>query len=351
MKLSLKKLFDIGNEQLLGLDIGSSAVKIVQLQKNSGAGFTVTAAGLVEINKKASDNADADINIIRAIRSCFNSSNAHAQLAVCSVCGPEVAIRTFKFPPLPADEVAGAVMLEAAQVCPFNVNDSAVDYQLIEDGQNMLSGVLAASTDKLVKKKKWLAEEASLKTALVDVDGLALLNCLQYLGKVEPGSTAVVLNIGFTHSTLAIIGEDNLPFVRDIAYAGNDIITRIAEKTNKQPDYVRAVLTDSENRQPFTAELADNLALASQRLIDEVSETIRYYTANAKFVIKNIYLCGGFALVKEFVQLLNSQIDANIVVWNPFDDIKFQPVPRLDELLRKKGPALAVAAGLALRSV
>ena len=351
MKLSLKKLFDIGKEQLLGLDIGSSAVKIVQLQKNNGAGFTVTAAGLVEIDKKASDNADADINVIRAIRSCFNSSNAHTQLAVCSVCGPEVAIRTFKFPSLPADEVAGAVMLEAAQVCPFNVNDSAVDYQLIENGQNMLSGVLAASTDKLVTKKKWLAEEASLKTALVDVDGLALLNCLQYLGKVEPGSTAVVLNIGFTHSTLAIIGEDNLPFVRDIAYAGNDIITRIAEKTNKQPDYVRAVLTDSENRQPFTAELADNLALASQRLIDEVSETIRYYTANAKFVIKDIYLCGGFALVKEFVQLLNSQINANIVVWNPFDDIKFQPVPRLDELLRKKGPALAVAAGLALRSV
>jgi type IV pilus assembly protein PilM len=348
MKFGFKKLLEINNGQLLGLDIGSSAVKIVQLQKGA-EGFSVAAAGIVGIDKKVSDEFASDLNIIRAVRSCVKDSNAQAQMAICGVCGSEVAVRTFKFPVLPREEVAGAVALEAAQVCPFNVNDSMVDYQLIENGQDTLKGILVAATDKLVKKKKWFAEEASLTTVLMDVDGLALLNLLRQFGKVQSGRTAAVLNVGFTYTTLAIIGENNLPFIRDITYGGNDIIAKIAERTNKQPDYVKAVLEDSENQRQACEEFDESLTHSSQRLVDEVSETIRYYAANEKFVIKDIYLCGGFALVKKLEQLLNSQINAGVVVWNPFENIKSQ-TPLLEGFLHKKGPALAVAAGLALRS-
>ena len=73
--------------------------------------------------------------------------------------GPEVAVRSFRFPSLPAEEMAGAVQLEAAQVCPFNVDDGKVDYQLMDAKSDSGCGVLVASTNELINAKKKLAAQ------------------------------------------------------------------------------------------------------------------------------------------------------------------------------------------------
>ena len=348
MNFGFKKILNMEKEQVLGLDIGASSVKIVQLQKDE-SGYKVVAAGCVDIDRI--DEQKGDINVVRAILSCLKESSATAPLAVCSINGPEVAVRTFKFPSLPAEEVFGAVMLEAAQVCPFNINESVVDYQLIANGQDTIKGILVASTERLIGKKKWFAQEASLRTALMDVDGLALLNCLKEFGGIQSGRTAAVLNVGFSCTTLAIIGENNLPIIRDIAYAGGDIIGKIADQTNKEPEYVKAFLSDANDTKHDYPEFEESLSRASLRLIDEVSETLRYYKASEKFVINDIYLCGGFAMVDKFAQLLAAQISANIILWNPFEEIKDKNSRQFKDLLEKKGPAMAVAAGLALRAI
>ncbi|GAI34664.1 unnamed protein product, partial [marine sediment metagenome] len=138
-------------------------------------------------------------------------------------------------------------MLEASQVCPFNVNDSVVDYHLVSDGHNAVQGILVAATEKLIRKKDTLAGQAFLKTVLIDVDGLALLNCLRECEKPEAGKTLAVLNVGNSYTTLAIIGNDNLPFVRDIAYAGNSIIEKIAAQKGVEAEYVRQKLSSLES--------------------------------------------------------------------------------------------------------
>src|SRR4030042_4379623 len=140
MNLGWKRLFNLEETQVLGLDIGSSAVKIVQLRKDD-AGYAVTAAGITNIaNEMETNQEQKEINTVRAISECLQSTGVQTQLAVCGVCGPEVAVRHFKFPSLPLEEARGAVMLEAAQVCPFNIDDSAVDYQLVPDGATNTCG-------------------------------------------------------------------------------------------------------------------------------------------------------------------------------------------------------------------
>jgi len=362
--LDWKRLLNLEETRVLGLDIGSSTVKIVQLRKN-GDGFAVTAAGIANIADGTETNENhKEINTVRAISECVQSAGIQTPLAVCGVCGPEVAVRYFKFPSLPPEEIEGAVLLEAAQVCPFNVDDSTVNYQLMPDGADSVCGVLVAATNKLIKRKSHLAEEARLNSVLMDVDGLALLNCFSEYEETKAGRTTAILNVGSSFTNLAIIGGDSLPFIRDIAYAGETIVKEIAAEKGVSPETISRILSGCEDSSGTQLEIGDSLEKACRKLIVDslekacrklivdVTETLRYYATQEKSaVVEKIFVCGGFALVKGFVELLDEQLPATVALWNPFDKIGCEAGRKCGDVLQKNGPAMAVAAGLAMRSI
>ena len=143
-----KRNISLKKNETLGLDIGSSAVKIVALSK-CPEGYSAVAAGITEI--AANGDCDEDqrrLSTVRAIRECFAQAKVKRKLAVCGVSGPEVAVRDFELPALSDEEIAGAISLEASQICPFPAEDSAVDYQLIPDGSESTKGV----SKQLLKK-------------------------------------------------------------------------------------------------------------------------------------------------------------------------------------------------------
>jgi type IV pilus assembly protein PilM len=351
--LDWKRIFKVSQYQVFGLDIGSSAIKVVQLQKNDDD-YVVTAAGIADVDDGTEgDDGRKEINILKAIHQCLQSAGIQTKLAVCGICGPEAMVRYFTFPLLPPEEIEGAVLLEAKQVCPFNTDDGVVDYQLIPSGEKNVSGILVAATNRLLKEKTRFVEDAILNNVLVDVDGLALLNCFRGCQKYEAGQTTAILNVGSSYATLAIIGDDNLPFVRDLNFAGKAIIENIALKNNIPAKAVEGVLFDRENPDKIRLELRDDLETACHKLITDITETLRYYTVRGKSeMVEKIFVCGGFALVEGFVDLLNSQLPAAAaVLWNPFDKISYDADLPCADILRKKGPALAIAAGLAMRTI
>jgi len=355
-----KRLLKLARNEVLGLDIGLSSVKIIQLRKDS-SGYVVTAAGIVDIAASEDDNNLKETNIVSAICKCVESTGIQTRHAVCSVCGPEVAVRHFEFPLLPAEELEGAVLLEAEQICPFNIDDGAVDYQLIPDGEDKTSGILVAATNKAIERKSRFAKDASLNSVLIDVDGLALLNCFNEFEKPEAGRTTAILNVGSAFTNLAIMSDNGLPFVRDMVYAGNEIIKRIAEENNTSTETVRRILSgcqDSSEPRPSDGlgepqlELGDSLGMACEKLIVDVSETLRYYAAQEKSTfVEKIFVCGGFALVKGFVELLDNRLDAAAVLWNPLEKMRCDGGRLCEDILRRNGPAMAVAAGLAMRLI
>jgi type IV pilus assembly protein PilM len=161
-------------KKAFGLDIGTSSVKMVKLQKNRGD-YAVTRAGYLEID---GSDGDHDLNAIKAVKDCINSSGTSLNSAICSISGSEVAVRNFKFPGLSQSEVKSAVQLEASQVCPFNIDKSTLDYQMLSTDPENASGILVAATNELIDKKKKIVQAACLEAAMIDVDGLALINCL-----------------------------------------------------------------------------------------------------------------------------------------------------------------------------
>ena len=346
------RVFKTGQKpQVFGLDIGSSAIKIVQLRKNNDD-YAVTAAGIAYVDNATESNGGKESHISKAIRNCLQSAKVHTKLAVCGVRGAETVVRPFMFPMLLPEEIEGAVLLEAKQICPFNSDDGVVDYQVIKSDKKEISGILAVATNRLIIEKTRFVKNAALNNVLMDVDGLSLLNCLRICQKDENDRTAAILNIGSSYATLAMISDDNLPFVRDLNYAGKAIVENIASKNNVSPGDVEKVLFGGENPDKIQFDVRENLKTACHKLISDVTETLCYDAVRRKSeIVKKIFLCGGFSLIDGVVDLLNNQLPVATELWNPFEKIGFDESLPCADILRKKGPALAVAAGLALRAI
>jgi len=318
------------------------------------SGCSVTAAGIAQISKDNPENGNGRMNSIKAIRECFSQMQTKVKYAVCGVSGRDVAVRDFEFAPLEDDEITAAVSLEASQVCPFNDTDIAVDYQVIPNDEAKTKGVLVAATNTIVADKTQLIKDAGLKCVLMDVDGLALLNCHNHLTNgretSSTGQPVAILNVGASHTTLAIMDRNGWPFIRDMSHAGDDIVKQIAVQNNVSIDTVKGILFRDEPAGELN--LRDSLEKTCQRLITDIVGTLRYYATQTKSMeVESILVCGGFALAKRFIDLLNSRLGIQTILWNPFDHMRIKSNQRCEELCSKTGPAMAVAAGLAMRTI
>ncbi len=361
-RMDLKQILSLKRNEVCGLDIGSSAVKMVVMHKDD-TGYEVIVAGISQIvdrhnnlPEQSKGHGGVDTNITKAIHDCFTSTKSkdgnkpRVKLAVCGVSGPEIAVRDFEFPPLPNEEIDGAVSLEAGLVCPFNPEQAVVDYQLIPDSDDKTRGILVAATNTLIKGKRQIAQKAGLKCVLMDVDGLALLNCFNNFAGEHEKSTTAILNVGNSYTTLAIMSDDCRPFIRDTACAGDHIITRISETNNISSEAVMEILFGDSSGDG--TESGDSLEKACDELIADVAETLRFYAASEKSKpVEKIFVCGGFAPAGGFVELLSRRLGVEACLWNPFDSALCHTSDQYGDFFKKTGPAMAVAAGLAMRNI
>jgi type IV pilus assembly protein PilM len=332
----------------VGLDVGSNSVRLVQLRKENGT-YKVLAAGKKDISSD-SDRPDksSNMNQIQAILDCYESSGVQSRYAVCGVCGPEVAVRDFRFPMLPLEEVPSAVHLEAEQVCPFNIAESVVDYQLLPNDSDELKGILVAATNKVIRHKSKVVKDALLNPVLMDIDGLALCNCFSECEKNEQGKATAILNVGNMHTILVIVDSETMPFVRDISHAGSSIKKHLIEQLGVSSQEISSMLFSDDVPDDFDK----RFEAACAPLIDDVAGTIRYYMTQKKSLsIDRVLVCGGFAMAKGFVDILARRLLTGVRLWNPFEKMDVEKGSEVDLFIQSYGCEMVVAAGLAMRSL
>ena len=353
--MNLKKLIT-SQKKVFGLDIGSSSIKIVQLHRNE-TGYTVAAIGKIDI-QSSNTNHSMPVNVINAIRQCAKSAHLKTKYAVCGICGPDVASRRFRFPALTEEEVMNAVLFEAEQVCPFESGQYIVDYQVIhgtpdpeQSDELETSGVLVAAMPRAISKKTNFVRSASLSCVLMDVNGLALSNCFSELEKSENPETIAILDIGSIFTNLVILGNDKLPFIRDIQHAGNEIINHISKEKTLVPQVVSNFLYGSRDDNDNVNQFNVDMESACTGLISGIRETLRYYEVQDGSTIEKIFVCGGFGMVDGMVDLLNNYLTPKVILWNPFDKLDFDS--NIDDIsaIKEHGPSLALALGLAMRTI
>ncbi|MFC1762847.1 type IV pilus assembly protein PilM [Planctomycetota bacterium] len=350
--------------ELIGLDIGSWSVKAVSLGKH-GSRYSLKAMGYAPIEPPAGDTPAPDDSVIQAIRTCLQDVRGNEIGSVCGLGGEHVVIRPFSFPPLPEAEIAGAVRLEATQVCPFGVKDTSVDYQVLEvtsategatdaeEGEDpSLTGILTVATNRAIQHKSRLAAQAGTVCRLMDIDGLALLNAVSELQGPTNGETLALLNVGHSFSTMVIARDGTLPFVRDISFAGQAVTDIICQETDLSSEQASLALRGETQGKPVNPAVQVAAGTACAELASKVNETLRFYTTqHVRNQVRKVYLCGGFPLQARLVKLLEQNLRGyEVLPWDPFASLDTTMLNSKSDLL-DQGPLFAVAVGLAMRTL
>ncbi|MEJ5258628.1 MAG: pilus assembly protein PilM [Anaerohalosphaeraceae bacterium] len=345
---SLLERLEMNAVEWAGLDIGSSSVKLVKGSWRSRK-FTAVSACRVELPPSPDGQGPQEAAVSRAVRECLNSADLKTPYVVCAQSGPEVVTRPYRFPLIPAEALGKAVELEALQMSPFDADQSIVAFQNIRSSADGHQGFLVVALREAIERTVRQVHNAGGKVMLMDVDGLAAMNGLCHCIPPEPNSCRTLIHLGHRFITVTILGENGIPFIRDLTYAGSAVTASIRQQTGLDEEAIRQILFVQTDPLPPT--IAAALKQAAARCLNDISDTLRYYlTQNPDCQVKKLYLSGGWATSRPFAALLTETLALETEVFNPFRYLNVQAAPEQELMLKQDGPVFAVAAGLAMRT-
>jgi type IV pilus assembly protein PilM len=341
-----------GAKSIVGLDIGSSCIKAVELKKSRGeievahVGVEPLASDIV-VDSMIVDSG----SVSSAISKIFNENSIKSKAVATSVSGHSVIVKKITIASMDDSDLAGSINTEAAQHIPFDVNDVNVDYQILSEdtsGPQMDVLLVAVKKDKILNYTNVLSL-AGKSPAVVDIDAFALQNCYEY--NYEPASTSTValLNLGASVMNINIVKGTTPLFTRDVSVGGNQYTDSLQKELDLSFDDAerlklgQKVGTVSEDAKiPILQQVTEIIVL-------EIQKTFDFFRATAAGEhIERIYLAGGSSKVPGLMEALRQEFSLPVELLNPFQRINFANVSA--DVIDQNAGQLAVAVGLALRS-
>jgi len=340
------------SKQLVGLDIGSSSIKAVEL-KASKTGYELLSFGMEPLAPDTVvDGAIMDApQVANAIGKIFDAQHIKTKNVATSVSGHSVIVKRVPLPLMSEDELYDRIPAEASQHIPFDIADVNLSYQLLESMDSQMDVLLVAvKKDKILNHTNVLAQ-AGKTPIVVDIDAFALQNCFEVNYEPDAGQTVALLNIGASVMNINIVRGGIPLFTRDVSVGGNqytdalqkelDLSFEDAEKLKRGAQL--ASVTD-EQKQQILRSVSDILTL-------EIQKTFDFFRATASGEnIQRIYVAGGTARVPGLVDLLREEFAMPVDELNPFRKVLTNPAKHQDDLIRELSARLVIAVGLALRS-
>ena len=345
------------SKSIVGLDIGSSAVKAVEL-KASGNGYKVAAVGSEPVPPDSIvDGAIIDGGVVSdAIRNVFNKHGIQTKEVAASLSGNAVIVKKITLPVMSESELAESIYWEAEQYIPFDIQDVNLDYQVLEAGadgdEGTMDVLLVAAKKETISDYTSVITQAGRVPVIVDVDAFALQNAYETNYGIVPDAVVVLLNAGASGININIIHGDQSVFTRDISVGGNAYTEALQKELNltfEDADLLKKGVpiegASFEDADPVVRAVSENLLL-------EIQKTFDFFKATAESDrIDHIVLSGGTSQVEGFAEALAERFEAEVELFNPFRQVAVDDKKIGDQKRADLAPTAAVALGLALRRV
>ena len=341
-------------KQLVGVDIGSSSIKAVEL-KRAGKGLVVSKLSMENLDpENVVDGAIVDTNAVsNVISKIFAENKIKTRDVATSVSGHSVIVKKLSLEQMTNEELNEAIQMEAAQHIPFDIAEVNLDYQVLEaDPESPVMEVLlvAVKKDKILNYTNVLTM-AGKTPAVVDIDAFALQNVYEYNYDPPSDATVALLNLGGSVMNINIVRGRTPLFTRDVSVGGNqytDFLQKELDLGFEEAEQVKmggsvAGISD-EARIPVMQSVSEIIALEMQKTFD-------FFRATAGGEhLQKLYIAGGSAKVYGLVDLLKQEFSIPVEELNPFRQIGYDESSAVGEFVSENAPRLAVAVGLALRS-
>jgi len=341
-----------GTEPLAGLDLGSGAVKAVELRRVR-AGFELVRAGLqpLEPGIVADGGIEDPDSVAAEIRKVFSRSRIRSRKVATSVSGHSVIVKRLTLPVMSREELTDSIQWEARQVIPFDLSDVHLDHQVLAGapGSQDTQVLLVAARKERVAGRLEAIARAGLSPVIVDVDGFALQNA--YEVNYGPGSpvTAALLHIGAS-VTNVVVARGGIPlFTRDLSAGGHQLTQLLQKQLGIEFEEAERIKKESAVEALEAGPSGALLQSATETLLLEIRKSLDLFEAGAEGdSIQRVYVSGGCSELAGLMERLQSGLDLPL---EPLDPFKSIAVGRGvdEESLYQQAPSLAVAVGLALR--
>lgn len=351
-------MFTRGNSKksMVGLDIGSSSVKAVELQGKNGS-FQLVSLGYE--NLQPDSIVDGQImelnNVSNVIANIFNEHKIATTRVAAGVSGHSVIVKNIILPQMSEDELQESFSWHAEEHIPFDISDVNLDYQITGSASDALQVLLAACKRDKIANLKQAIQLAGKQPAVIDVDAFALQNCYELNYGPQPGQVVALLNIGASTTNINILNGTRSVFTRDASVGGNQYTGLLQKElglTFEQAEAVKrgmAIPEGVEQRaiEPILETVSDILAL-------EIQKTMDFYRATAEdgeSAVQKILISGGGSKLTGLMEYLAHRFEIPVEVFDPFRQIRVDARSFDPDYMREVVPEMAIAVGLALRGV
>ena len=338
---------------VVGLDIGSSAIKLVELRERKGE-FHLQRLGVEPLSPEAIvDGSIMDSSlVVDAIHRLNDQTKVKGASYATSLSGHSVIIKKIQLPAMSEEELADSIQGEAEQYIPFDINDVNLDYVVLESGGGETMDVLlvAVKKDKIGDYTSVITQ-AGKTPVLVDVDAFALQNAYEANYPVEPGRVVALVNIGASVTNVNILSGANTIFWRDISFGGNQYTDAIQKQLSLSFDQAEA-LKKGEKADGSIQDILPILRSVSDDLAQELQKTFDFFLATTSTEkIDQLFISGGSSRVVNLDTQLKERFSIPVEILNPFRQVDIAGASVSGDWLTDNAPSLAVAVGLAIRHV
>jgi type IV pilus assembly protein PilM len=345
----------------IGLDIGSSAVRAVQLSRGRDGRVVMDRLGqvLLEVDAVVDGVIRDPAAVTEAITILWDQFGFKGRKAALGLANQQVIVRPVDLPAIPRDDRFDESMrFMAAEHLPVPLEEVEFDHQLIEehtteDGRSMMRVLLVAADKLTVAATVDVVKAARLTPIALDLDAFAQIRALRdpraTVERFGPGSGEAVVNIG-AHLTSLVVHRNGTPrFVRTVALGGESITESLAAAFDldwEAAETIKSIAPGSSS--PYTDLLTERIA----RLVEEVRNSLAYYRTLAGAVgVEHVTLTGGSSLIPGLDDRLAQALTVDVEQGRPFRGVTVGDVPLSPAELEAAQPFFAVAVGLALRQL
>ncbi|HEV2904633.1 MAG TPA: type IV pilus assembly protein PilM, partial [Pyrinomonadaceae bacterium] len=351
-----RMMFKRGNKSMVGVDIGSSSVKAVELQ-GRGKDLQLLSLGFEALESDSVvDGQIIELNAVsNAISSIFNEHKIKTMQVAAGVNGHSVIVKNIVLPQMSEGELQESFAWHAEEHIPFDISDVNLDYHVMDRSGDAIHVLMAACKRDKVANLKQTIQLAGKQPTVIDVDAFALQNCYELNYDPQPGQVVALLNIGASTTNINILNGVRSVFTRDATFGGNQYTSLLQKElglTFDQAESVKRGMPLPEGAEvrevgPIMDTVSDILALEIQKTMDFYRATVE----DGESAVQKILVSGGGSKLTGLADFLARRFEVSVEMFDPFRKIKVDARGFDPDYMREIVPEMAIAVGLALRGV
>jgi len=350
----IAKLFGSAAPPLIGIDIGSSSVKLIQLS-TSGSSYRIEGFAVQPVPEGAVSEGviSEPEQIADAIKKAIQRGGFKAKNCAMAVTGSAVITKIINLPSdLSEDDIEGQIEVEAGQYIPFPREEVSLDFEVLGPSPrnaDLLEILLAASKTEHVDARLEVAELLGLNVSVVDVEAYAIANAFELVRNaagIDEAETIGVLNIGSNVSSMIVLRGNRSIYSREHTFGGHQLIEECMRRYGMDAEQAGFLQRGEEPPAGFEDEVLEPFR---QNVIQQISRALQFYSSSSDYSsINTLFITGGGASIPGLAEAVGNEVGISCEVADPLKDLRVAPKVNAKALDQARA-SLTTACGLALR--